>query len=334
MKLSASVFSSKNKELLEVIHDLDLYQIDFCHIDSIEDSSVFEKIDLISQNSSIPIDLHLITNNPLFYIEEIKSRDIKQVSFQYENLPKDFIFPKMNDPKIGLAIHIQNQNINEIISLYKNQLDYFLLMMTTPGISGGLFEIKNLKLIHNLVQEYPNVIFQVDGGVNNDIAYILRIFGIDTVVIGSYMMNHEDLGAAVLNLKSKSSSSDILVSDFMIHRAFLPILDIEKSCIREVLIEMQKTKLGIVFCENNNKFEGIITNADIRKYLLSNNYNPNDSILKCLNQNPKKILETFTIKKMLEYINDCGFPILVLPIVNLSNNLLGAISFHKLLKSD
>jgi ribulose-phosphate 3-epimerase len=334
MKLSASVFSSKNKELLEVIHDLDLYQIDFCHIDSIEDSSVFEKIDLISQNSSIPIDLHLITNNPLFYIEEIKSRDIKQVSFQYENLPKDFIFPKMNDTKIGLAIHIQNQNINEIISLYKNQLDYFLLMMTTPGISGGLFEIKNLKLIHNLVQEYPNVIFQVDGGVNNDIAYILRIFGIDTVVIGSYMMNHEDLGAAVLNLKSKSSSSDILVSDFMIHRAFLPILDIEKSCIREVLIEMQKTKLGIVFCKNNNKFEGIITNADIRKYLLSNNYNPNDSILKCLNQNPKKILETFTIKKMLEYINDCEFPILVLPILNSDNHLLGAISFHKLLKSD
>jgi ribulose-phosphate 3-epimerase len=334
MKLSASVFSSKNKELLEVIHDLDLYQIDFCHIDSIEDSSVFEKIDLISQNSSIPIDLHLITNNPLFYIEEIKSRDIKQVSFQYENLPKDFIFPKMNDTKIGLAIHIQNQNINEIISLYKNQLDYFLLMMTTPGISGGLFEIKNLKLIHNLVQEYPNVIFQVDGGVNNDIAYILRIFGIDTVVIGSYMMNHEDLGAAVLNLKSKSSSSDILVSDFMIHRAFLPILDIEKSCIREVLIEMQKTKLGIVFCENNNKFEGIITNADIRKYLLSNNYNPNDSILMCLNQNPKKILETFTIKKMLEYINDCEFPILVLPILNSDNHLLGAISFHKLLKSD
>jgi ribulose-phosphate 3-epimerase len=334
MKLSASVFSSKNKELLEVIHDLDLYQIDYCHIDSIEDTSVFEKIDLISHNSSIPIDLHLITNNPLFYIDEIKSRDIKQVSFQYENLPKDFVFPKMKDTKIGLAIHIQNHNINEIISLYKNQLDYFLLMMTTPGVSGGLFEIHNLKRIHQLVLENPNLIFQVDGGVNNEIAYVLRIFGVDTVVIGSYMMNHKDIGAAVLNLKSKSSSSDIFVSDFMISRDYLPVFNVENSTIKEVLIEMQHSKLGIVFCEKNNKFEGIITNADIRKYLLSNHYDPNDSIDKCLNQNPKKILETFTIKKMLEYINDCGFPILVLPIVNLSNNLLGAISFHKLLKSD
>jgi CBS domain-containing protein len=240
----------------------------------------------------------------------------------------------MKDTKIGLAIHIQNHNINEIISLYKNQLDYFLLMMTTPGVSGGLFEIHNLKRIHQLVLENPNLIFQVDGGVNNEIAYVLRIFGVDTVVIGSYMMNHKDIGAAVLNLKSKSSSSDIFVSDFMISRDYLPVFNVENSTIKEVLIEMQHSKLGIVFCEKNNKFEGIITNADIRKYLLSNHYDPNDSIDKCLNQNPKKILETFTIKKMLEYINDCGFPILVLPIVNLSNNLLGAISFHKLLKSD
>lgn len=334
MKLSASVFSSKNKELLEIIQDLDLYQIDYCHIDSIEDFSVFEKIDFISKKSNISIDLHLITSNPKSYIEEIKLREIKQVSFQYENLPSDFKFEKIKDTKIGLAIHIQNENLNEIINSYKNQLDYFLLMMTTPGISGGMFEIHNLKLIQNLLQENPDLIFQVDGGVNNEIAYVLRIFGVDTVVIGSYMMNHKDIGAAVLNLKSKSSSSEIRVSDFMITRDYLPILNVEKSTIKEVLIKMQDSKLGIVFCEKNNNFEGIITNADIRKYLLSNHYDSNDSIDKCINKNPKKILETFTIKKMLEYITDCGFPILVLPIINSNDNLLGAISFHKLLKSD
>jgi predicted transcriptional regulator len=85
-------------------------------------------------------------------------------------------------------------------------------------------------------------------------------------------MNHRSIGAAIMNLKSKNVASEYLISDFMIPISELPLVQIGDS-FEEMLQKMEDYKLGTVFCiGQNNHFEGIITNADIRKCLLTKNF--------------------------------------------------------------
>jgi arabinose-5-phosphate isomerase len=147
-------------------------------------------------------------------------------------------------------------------------------------------------------------------------------------------MNHTSIGAAIMNLKSKNVASECLISDFMIPIEELPIISVEDS-LEELLRNMEDYKLGMVFCVGqNNHFEGIVTNADIRRALITKSLDYQMNISTLINSKPKKIKETFTIKNMLSYISQFSFPLLVLPVENENCELVGAISFHKLIKGD
>lgn len=334
MQLSASIYSSKNRDFSDLISELSLYSIDFCHIDCIENESVFEDIKYIKSHSDVAIDLHIISKNPELFYSKIDSLGVDRVSFQIEETKFGFSFPKFEKTKVGLAIQIGNPNLFEIVEQYKDSISHGLLMTTTPGISGGVFKHSDFEIIRKIVNTFPDISWQVDGGVNNEVAYILRILGVDCIVIGNYLMNHASIGAAIINLKSKNVESECKVSDFMIPISELPIVDM-KSSFEEMLQKMEHYKLGTVFCVGeNNHFEGIITNADIRKSLLDKTFDYSMSLTTLINKNPKKIKETFSIKNMLSYISQFSFPLLVLPIENERFELAGAISFHKLIKGD
>ncbi len=334
MQLSASIYSSKHRDIADLISELALYSIDYCHIDSIENEAVFEDIKYIKSHTDVAIDLHIISKNPEKFYPQIEQNKVDRISIQIESVAEGFHFPKMENTKIGLAIQIGNSNIFELIEKYKDQIDHGLLMTTTPGISGGAFKHSDFDTIRKIVNAFPEISWQVDGGVNNEVAYILRILGVDCIVIGNYLMNHTSIGAAIMNLKSKNVASECLISDFMIPVEELPVISMEDT-LETLLHRMEDYKLGMVFCiGQNNHFEGIVTNADIRKALLAKTLDYQMNITTLINSNPKKIKETFTIKNMLSYISQFSFPLLVLPVENENCELVGAISFHKLIKGD
>lgn len=67
MKISASIYSDKQRSLEEIIRDLDAHQVDLFHVDCNDDPSVFQDIERIRKISKTKIDLHLITANPSAY---------------------------------------------------------------------------------------------------------------------------------------------------------------------------------------------------------------------------------------------------------------------------
>ena len=69
MKISASIYSSSNKNLEENIRILDELNIDMIHIDfndkKSDEEKIFSDIKRIKSLSSIPIDLHIISEKDL-----------------------------------------------------------------------------------------------------------------------------------------------------------------------------------------------------------------------------------------------------------------------------
>lgn len=334
MKLSASLYSSKYSSLIESANELEGYMVDYWHIDSRENFSVFEDIDKLGAASAIPVDLHLITRDPFSFYKELNRENIRRVSFQIEEIQEDFQFQKLDGKDIGLAIQIGHPTIIKTISQYKDQVDFVLIMMTTPGISGGQFNKDHFAIIRHLVQSFPEIQWCIDGGVNHEVSYILRLIGVQSVVIGSYLLNHENMAQAILQIRSTHVRSEFKVKDFYIPNENLPIVT-QADTVISLLLAMQKYQLGIAFfLDAGGRLSGIISNADIRKVLIEGDFTYDTSIKNFINANPKFISDDASTSDMIEYIRKISFPILVLPVLNHEKKLKGAISFHKLLKEE
>jgi ribulose-phosphate 3-epimerase len=69
MKISASIYASKNENLEEIIREINMLPIDFIHIDCNDDFAVFDDIKEIRKFTTKPIDLHIISPEPEKYFD-------------------------------------------------------------------------------------------------------------------------------------------------------------------------------------------------------------------------------------------------------------------------
>ena len=336
MKISASIYSNNDRSLENLIKDLDNYNIDMLHVDfndkKIDIKKVEDDIVEIRKISNKPIDLHIISDTPNQYSKFIIENKVEYVTYQLENIQEKLDFPISKKTKFGIAITSMT-GINEF-EKYKNDCDFILLMTTTPGESGGKFNNINFKKIREFKKSYPSKKIHIDGGVNDEIAFILRIHGVKSVVSGSYLVNG-DIAKSLLELKSSISSSEIKINEFMLKRDESPILN-ELSDINEILSVIEKFDLGFACVENSRKeFIGIISMADIRKSLINNinkfqNYNAKN----ILNKNPIIIKENDSINNMLKIIQNKNFLISFIPVTNNAMKLVGLVTFFNLIKSE
>ncbi|MFM2225524.1 MAG: hypothetical protein RJA07_1726 [Bacteroidota bacterium] len=334
MKISASIYSDNKRNIKEIIETLDELEIDLLHVDCNDDEKVFDDIALIKTISSTPIDLHIISSTPEKYFDTIEKNKVDLCAFQFENFNSKISFPTFSKTKIGLAI-MADTGI-EVFEQYKSVCDFILLMTTTPGKSGGTFNTNTFQKIRQFKKQYPDKKIHVDGGVNNEVSFILRDLGVYASVSGSYLMRHKNMGSALLKLKSEQASSNFLVKDFMIQQNELPILSITKTDFKEAVTIMEDYKLGFVlYTDEKNKMAGISSNADLRKAILKNiNQLDKIELMDMINKNPITINENKTIAQMLSFVKSFSFPILFLPVVNNENEITGALTFNNLIKGE
>ena len=335
MKISASIYSNKNRSLEDLIKELDSVKIDMFHVDFNDQKTKIEKIEKdiieIRKISNTPIDLHIISEKPNKYNNFIKRNKIEYVTYQEENIKENIIFHKSKDTSFGLAI--TSDTSIEKFEDYKSSCDFILLMTTTPGESGGTFNKINFKKIRDFKNKYPSKKIHIDGGVNDEISLILRIHGVKSVVSGSYLVNG-NIAKSLLELKSSVSSSKMPVSDFMLLRKELPIIK-ENERIDRALEKIELYDFGCVFVENeNNDFTGIVSMADVRKSLIKSLDNfKNLKVKDIKNSDPIVINKNDSINKMLKITQSRDFLISFVPVIN-NKELVGSVTFFNLIRSE
>jgi len=334
MKISASVYSNKNKDLVELVSELDQFQIDYIHIDCNDDLSVFEDIKEIRKISNTPIDLHIISSEPNKFYQGIIDNNIELVTFQFEDLKEHIHLPKDIVSKIGLAI-TTNTNI-DVFKEYSDVASFILFMTTIPGQSGGIFAEENFDKIREFKEKYPSKKIHVDGGVNDEVSFILRNLGVYSAVSGSYLVKSDKIGNSLLKLKSDLKNTHYKISDFMLKRNELPILKKENINLKVILETINKYKLGFCLVENNKKqLLGIVTDGDIRRALLNNLNNLNQLSADILiNNKPTLVKDTMLVIDLLNILKDSSSALVFVPVVDKNNSLQGAVSFQNLIKGE
>lgn len=333
MRISASVYSDKKRDLQQTIADLVAHKVDLLHVDCNDDLTVFDDIRAIRNWCTIPIDLHIITEQPEKYYDLLRATPVEYVTFQLEDLKAPLVVPEDIKGKKGLAITTPTPI--SVFDAYAS-FDFILMMATIPGQSGGVFDASNFQKIRDFQKKYPQKSVHVDGGVNGEVSFILRNMGVHTSVSGSYLFNAPSIGHALMDLTKREMHSQFQVKDFMIPLSESPVLNESESSFEAVIQAIEAGKLGfILVLDATDKLSGLVSNADVRKALIK--YGRDTFTLPVadyMNANPVAVHEQSTVNELLQLIKSCSFPILYLPVVNDANEARGIITFVNLIKGE
>lgn len=334
MKISASIYSSRDKALPALIQELDAYKVDFFHVDCMEDTAVFDDILEIRKLSNTPIDLHLISSDPDQYQEKLLQGKVEYVTLQFENLVKRPDLLSMPNVHFGLAL--TNDTPVSVFADYADVCSFVLFMTTTPGQSGGVFDSNTFRRIRQFRTTFPGKKIHVDGGINAEVSFILRNMGIYTSVIGSYLFKGEFIGSAIMKLRSDDVQSHYRVKDFMLQRDEIPVIAADDATFQRILQSIEDFRMGFtMLASKDGRLEGIVSNADVRKGLLKNIHQLNLlDIESMINRNPVFVYEDMEVSELLNTVKNLTFPVLFLPVVDRTKKIVGTIKFNNLIKGE
>lgn len=333
MKISASIYSDNSRPLLEVVQDLVEHHVDLLHVDCNDDLNVFKDIAEIRTITKVPIDLHVITDEPQKYFQLLRDHPVEYLTFQYESLHSPLALPSDIQGKKGLAITTETDVT--VFSDYHN-FDFILMMATTPGKSGGIFNSSNFGKIRAFRNLFPGKNIHVDGGVNGEVGFILRNMGVSAAVSGSYLFKAPSVGHALMDLTNRELESSFTLADFMIPLSESPVLPASELTVASALQKVEDGKLGFcLICDESQQLKGIVSNADIRKGFLKNCSDFSAiSTEDIVNRNPLTLNDQSTVSEMIRWVRKQSFPISYIPVVDGENRAVGIVTFVNLIKGE
>ena len=201
MKVNVSILSSTIKPQ-DIVKELDKTNADYIHIDIMDGKFVDNKtwtiseITKITKNSTLPLDVHLMVNNPSKYIEDYAMLNTNDIIFHYEAV-KDVnsMIDEIKNYGLKVGIAINTDTDVEKIFPYLDKIDLVLVMSVYPGKSGQSFIEESLDKIRKLKQEIQEknlkTLISVDGGINDETGKLCKEAGVDILVSASYI--HKDI---------------------------------------------------------------------------------------------------------------------------------------------
>ena len=156
--------------------------------------------------ASVPLDVHLMIDNPEKYAKDFINAGADILTFHYEAMGNDekvlelIKFIKNAGVKAGLSI--KPKTPAEKILPFLNEVDLLLVMTVEPGFGGQKFMPDCAQKIKVIRKNAPSaLIIQVDGGINAETGRICRDFGANSLVAGNYIYKSADIKSAILSLR-------------------------------------------------------------------------------------------------------------------------------------
>lgn len=163
-------------------------------------------LDAVRQQSKLPIDVHLMIENPEQYIELFADHGADLISVHLEaiaHIHRAIEQIKNKGKKAGVVIN-PGTPVSQILPII-NTVDYVLIMTVNPGFGGQSFiedcvdKVLELNTLKNEKQLTFDI--EVDGGINAETAEVCVKNGATMLVTGSYFFKQDDYQAVTQKLK-------------------------------------------------------------------------------------------------------------------------------------
>lgn len=211
IKIAPSILSADFANLGSEIKEVEDGGADYIHVDVMDGHFVPNItigpliVDAIKPITNLPLDVHLMIENPDQYIPAFATAGAEIISVHQEACPhlhRTIQLIKNNGVKAGVVINPATPSI--MIKDILSDVDLVLVMTVNPGFGGQSFiegTVDKIKQIATWRHE-QNLSFEieVDGGVNVDTARLCTEAGANVLVAGSAVFNKADRAQAIKNI--------------------------------------------------------------------------------------------------------------------------------------
>jgi ribulose-phosphate 3-epimerase len=212
IKVAPSVLSADFGNLQRDVEDICNAGCDLVHVDVMDGHFVPNLtigpvvVSAIAKVATRPLDIHLMVQNNTFFVELFAPLKPEYISFHIEEEKHPHrLIQKIRSLGIKPAIVLNPHTPPESVEFLLQDLDMVLLMSVNPGFGGQSFiesvipKAARLNEMRNRLN--PNCLIEVDGGVSDKNIQSLKNVGVDVVVAGSYVFNHESKKTAIESLQ-------------------------------------------------------------------------------------------------------------------------------------
>ncbi|EHW1511996.1 ribulose-phosphate 3-epimerase [Listeria monocytogenes] len=201
-KIAASIMCADQLHLGDELQRLESAGVELLHCDVMDGVYVNnlalgpEYLEIVRNNTEIPLDIHLATITPLKYIDMFGPVKPEYISFHVE-VAEDVseIIRKIRSYNVKPSIAINPETPIEAIYPYLDDVEMVLMMTVNPGFAGQKFQTDVLQKLHDLKAKLAGKIhaplIEVDGNINKKTVGLMRDCLPDIYVLGTSALFHD-----------------------------------------------------------------------------------------------------------------------------------------------
>jgi ribulose-phosphate 3-epimerase len=210
--IAPSILSADFARLAEQVEAVQKAGADMLHLDIMDGHFVPNitfgpaVVGAIKSVATIPLDVHLMIENPERYVEDFVSVGADILTVHVEACPHlHKVIHQIKDLGIEAGVSLNPSTPVESIKYMVDDLDLVLVMSVNPGFSGQTFipqALGKISRARELVGDGVNI--QVDGGITSENAGRVVQAGANILVAGSSVFSASDYAEAIKALRGEN----------------------------------------------------------------------------------------------------------------------------------
>ncbi len=212
-RIAPSILSADFTKLGEEIKAVEDAGADWIHVDVMDGHFVPSItmgpiiVEAARQATSLPLDVHLMIENPDRFISDFISAGADFISVHAEtctHLNRTVQLIKESGARAGVVLNPATPI--QAVQWVLKDIDFVLIMSVNPGFGGQQFISNSLEKIRELKKFIQSselsVLIQVDGGVNKGTIKDISLAGADVFVAGSAVFGSDDYKETIRTFRS------------------------------------------------------------------------------------------------------------------------------------
>jgi ribulose-phosphate 3-epimerase len=214
--IAPSILSADFSKLGDEIKAVEAAGVDWIHADVMDGHFVPNItigpliVEAVKRVTDLPIDVHLMIENPDNYISAFAEAGASYISVQVETcIHLNRTVQRIKDCGARAGVVLNPATSLSSLEWILDEVDYVLIMSVNPGFGGQAFIPSSLDKIKALRQQIQarglSVLIEVDGGVNENTIAAIASAGADVFVAGSAIFGSKDYQKTVQRFRQKIS---------------------------------------------------------------------------------------------------------------------------------
>ena len=208
LKIAPSLLAADFSRLGEEIARVEKAGCDMLHIDVMDGHFVPNLtvgpfiVKTIRKITKLPLDTHLMIENPAQYIPEFAKAGSDSITVHAEactgNL--DEVIRLIRFYKLGCGVSLKPSSALSMLDGVLDRIDLVLMMTVNPGFGGQTFMPEVLPKVRELRKKFKGDI-QVDGGINRETSKEAILAGANILVAGTAIFGVPDAAKAIREMR-------------------------------------------------------------------------------------------------------------------------------------